>query len=127
MFKRNKLSLTDGTCELLENMRLAIEILTGERVRIKRMELDLKDRSGHGQFHIGLTAEGDVLFAPYWKNRISFRLKLNGGEPVWYEAQMDDLVDEPGVLRVITAAGEDTKWIVGRSATDRWEVPLFKK
>ena len=121
MFNRSKRPvLTATTCDEMENLRLAIEVLTGQYARF--VEVDFN--TGKGKVRIGSTVF-DLCFHSERDRLVHFKYHHLDG---WNTARFD----EPGEVRVINQAkprksknGEHSMWCVGRSATDRWEEPLY--
>jgi len=126
MFRCNELVLTDGVCELLENLRLALEVLTGKTVRFKRIKLRRPFRSGDCVIYLG--QRRDIVCISLYgakEKEITFSTEVTG-ITIWHIAHFEDA----GVIRLFSTGhplikGDDRSiQIVGRSAKDRWEEPL---
>lgn len=118
-----ELILTETRCKKLESLRLAIEIFTGQRVRLKNFDFN----TDRGHVYTGEeTNQVAVIF--HSETAISFYLGTDATSGHWHHARF-----EAEKARVIREFGkydqseDELMWMVGRSATDRWEEPLFKK
>jgi hypothetical protein len=129
MFQRNKLTLTASIMEVLEKIRLTVEVFLGEKVVIKEIELDLKTKEGHGKVKIGREKEETLLFRANIELNFAFGLGSHGrtqkGRMLPCIATFHNYT-EKGEVRVLDMDDERTAdgtmpWQVGRSATDRWE------
>jgi len=124
MFNRKKRPvLTATTCNLMENLRLAIEVLSGQQTRFVQIDFN----TGLGKVKIGSTVL-DLLFTQLTDSgdTLHFHHPLDG----WNIARFD----QSGEVRVVNTfnphknkGGEHSMWWVGRSATERWEEPLHKE
>ena len=120
MFKK-RLTLTATTCRILEEVRIALEVLLGHRVRFKHLELDKSDGRtyGHGALFLR-DKEIPIIFCKLYESpgsEIYYELKV---DTVWYIARFDT----PEMVRVARSNVAGTDWIVGTSAEDRRKEPL---
>jgi len=115
--------LTATLCSEMEHLRLAIEVLTGQRVRFVQVDFN----TNRGRVSVGLeNEERDISF--FFSGEDLLHLVL-GGFDGWNTARFDwGLTTEVRVMNDKNpnkrVNGEHTMWWVGRSATDRWEEPL---
>ncbi len=114
MFRKD-LILTAGTCLLLENLRLILEVLYGSRIRFKHIHLDKGLQSGQGCIYV----DGQEI-------EISFIHRPDGQSDIWTK---DDMYyarfDNPHTVRVINMRfSSRTNWVVGTSHSDRHEETL---
>lgn len=127
MFHRKKAPILSETyCRTLENLRMGVEVLTGQRVRIKEVDFN----TYRGKIFVG---EDVLSFALLTPHADLYEIRLGDEDSHnWYVLRFD----EDGTVRTIndfvprkqqTPVGEVAMWWVGRSATDRWEEPLFKE
>ncbi|MDQ5976398.1 MAG: hypothetical protein QG664_311 [Patescibacteria group bacterium] len=120
MFRKKAVVLTASRCQLIETVRLALEVLTGERVRLH--QLDFNQDNYFFRF-------GQVI------RRVSFSENHNGrymdigvaddqGKLAWYTARFEE---DDQMIRVISTYGisDNPMWEVGRSYHDRWQEPLY--
>ena len=118
--KKNPI-LTATFCNQMENVRLALEVLHGLSVRF--VDLDLN--TGNGNVSVNGKVQNIELFFAR-EDFLHFKI---GSSPIWYSASFEKL----GEVKVIAGAfhfpvkDRHMMWKVGRSATDRWEEPLFPK
>ncbi len=112
--------LTASFCAPMEDLRLAVEVRTGERVRV----INLDPHTGSGTLLIGdrVTPIEFIINQP---PLMEFMLE---GDTGWTNVRFD----EPYVAKVLynhepVRRGHcaHLMWQVGRSSTDRWEEPLF--
>jgi hypothetical protein len=116
MFKK-KVVLTAIWCEKLEAVRLAVEVLTGLRVRIKQIDFNTNE----GQVVVGETVKNIVVFFIH-SDLVEFYFDADKNE--YFVARFDDGPYEVRVINRKAQVVEDMKWKVGRSATERWEEPF---
>ena len=124
MFKKD-LVLTTTTCRLLEGIHLTLEVLKGTPIRFKQLRLEKGNAcfgSGEGSFFLG-EEEIPISFTGDPEGKELY-LQIKIGE-TWYVARFDS----PRKVRVTKKYGsthsEPGMWVVGTSATDRHEEPLF--
>ena len=132
MFTKRKLVLTATTCEILENLRLSIEVLKGVRVRFKHVQLERGLQSGSASVYLldgeQETEETVLAFMSSHTHELRFQFGTRqyfrySDDTDWFFSRMDC----PSTVRVIGAnrtSGEVSVWRVGRSFHDRWEEPL---
>ena len=87
MLKRRKLTLTATTCRLIENIRLALEVLFGARIRFRHLEFEKSLREGYGAFFVG-DNEKRLMFIADAGREIYIHLKIGD---MWYVARFDTL------------------------------------
>jgi len=116
MFSR-KLTLTASTYRILNDVTRMLEVLLGTRVWMKEIELEANRISGHGVF-VADEVEYPILFDRHPIDEDSYQFKIQQ----WYVAQFGN---RPTV-RVARNIGS-SNWMVGASATDRHEEPVFPK
>jgi len=120
MWRRKKeVVLTATTCGKIEDLRLAIEVLTGSRVRIKQLDFN----TTCGQVYVDW--EGcNIEFEFYHGDKVEFVLSGSFGKDNRYFARFDKHPDHSEVrvinFSTIRDPGKNI-WQVGKSATDRWE------
>lgn len=115
-----KLVLTETTCTMLENLRLALEVLLGTRIRFKSIETNLRTRTGNALI-VADEVEQEVTFIHDRSAQLSI-----GVNYFWYIARFD----KPNEVRVILSNnhfGYPATWVVGTSFADRREEPFFGK
>jgi hypothetical protein len=125
--RKKKIVLTESYCYLIETLRLALEVLTGERVRLFNFDFNTEK----GRVFIGNELRN--MTALFWNDdpsetKIQFKLAHCEKNDLsdWYVARYDR-------IEIIKVINEDnplkrdgkSMWIVGRSMNDRWEEPLF--
>ncbi len=123
MFRKKLPVLTAKFCKEIEDVRLALEVLSGLRVCLGQVDFN----TGRGFVRVG--AEGkNISFFFGRNNLLQFSFWNEVGEPKeWYTAWFE----ATGEARVIKdfdnpyKRGVHSMWWVGRSAIDRWEEPLF--
>ena len=132
------MTLTETTCMMLENVRLAIEVLTGERTRIKHVELDLVAQTGRGRVYVGEKERGFKFYVHFQKcfdldSFLYFSFDDWDNDPANYDPTIYTArFDTPDEVRVINESnprkgkGDKALWTAGRSATDRWLTPLYQ-
>lgn len=123
--RKKKVVLTASICQDIELLRLALEVLTGERVRL----VDMDFNTGRCHVRIGDDTRPKKMLVTIDhgldEDRIEFAF-TDTNEHEWYVARCD----RQGIMRVINKHkpfkldGKAT-WIVGRSSTERWYEPLF--
>jgi hypothetical protein len=126
MFGRKKEPVLTATyCEEMEGLRQAAEVLTGQRVRIGRIDFN----TGRSLLFVGEEMRNTSFYFGR-KDLLSFSFWENHYEPrEWFTA----IFDESREVRVIKDVGNPHKcgswdmWWIGRSANDRREEPLFLK
>lgn len=120
MATKKEIILDEIDCQKIENLRIAIEVLTGKRVKFKRFDFN----SGEGQIFVGKEVQ-DVLVEFFQKNEVLLFVFLNmRKDENCYLAQF-----EGSRVNVITTRGLDDKkslWLVGHSSKDRWKEFLSK-
>ena len=112
---RKKLVLTATTCEVLEKVRLAIEVLKGARVRFKHVQLK-RGVSGEGAvyYHDGEEKCEQVSFYFFRKGgALTFKLE---GE--WFCARFDSDGQTVNVIEDHTP-NKETGWRIGTSFCER--------
>ncbi len=117
--------LTAITCNLMENLRLAIEVFEGESVRF--IQLDFNNE--RGRIRIG-EEERDFSFYQPFEDTICFwwgHYHPLNNQADWNSAY----IREGGVINVSNDSNpkklgirQHEMWWVGRSATDRREEPV---
>ena len=117
---KNKPALTETNCTEIENLRLAIEVLTGERVRYVHI-----DSASRRAKVIAGDEEKIVKYRFIGDTMLYFSFGFLGD---YFTAQFE----KPGEVKVLNnnsplKFGYHIMWQVGRSATDRWTEPLFKQ
>ncbi|HBI34198.1 MAG TPA: hypothetical protein DEA43_04995 [Candidatus Moranbacteria bacterium] len=115
MGKAKKVVLTLTTCGYLENLRLAIEVLTGKRTNYVRFDLNC----GRGQVRVGddlVDVTCIALNLLEIKFRIGLKLRPGMNPADWFDANFVD-----GVARVTNGTHYCTVLFVGSSMVDRWE------
>ena len=124
MFSRNRCPvLTAKTCRVMERVRLAIEVLTGQRVSFIQIDFNTcRARAMVGDEKMSFS------FVPDRADLISFAFFVFGDLGNWHTARFD----ESGKVMVINDRFPNSRhghvmWWVGSSATDRREEPLFLK
>lgn len=126
VFGRNKKFpvLTATFCRLTENLRLAVEVMTGEPVRFVHADFNTcKTRIRIGQ------TEKEIHFSHMREDLIHFCLGEQDNPEPWILARFD----KPGEVRVILNGPknyppyfeDDLTWRVGTSFATRWEEPLY--
>lgn len=121
-FRKNQPVLTATLCDEMENLRLAIEVLTGKRTRFVQVDFN----TCHGKVLVG-DEEKNLAFEFVRDSLLHFTLD---GVNAWNTAQFDwGLVTEVWAINNhnphTRSVGHHPMWWVGRSATDRWEKPLY--
>lgn len=118
--KRRNVVLTWTTCERLEQIRLAIEVITGTRTTFK--QIDFNTNSGA----VYCTGVGRKEFEFILTGSTRIEILVDG---LWYCCLFEDdkvyAARRDGGQKVRTVAGELTLRWVGNSHTSRREVPLF--
>lgn len=118
--------LVEGVCRLIERMRLSIEVLIGERVRLGCLDLN----TGKGEVFVG-NVRRSIGLVRSTSNVLNFRI-----DSEWFVALFPDEGDRDQSVAVSsdgnpnkreTVAGQFTMRWVGTSNTDRHEEPLFKE
>ena len=97
MFRRKKkIVLTDTTCQTINNLTQAVEVLTGLPTRLKRLDFN----TGRGQLFVGGTPR-DITLGSFDKDRIVFtflqKIFKEENELNWYIA----LFEEKGKVKII--------------------------
>jgi hypothetical protein len=115
MFQR-KLTLDPPVCAFLEGIRLALEVLEEAPIRFKHLEFK-GFSSGRGVF---LNNDKEIPFSFIKKGGAILSFELGIGDR-WYCVHLDSLQQ---VWLGQTGNGP-LRWIVGSSANDRREEPLF--
>lgn len=119
MFRKNQRPvLTATSCNEMENVRLAIEVLTGQPVRLIHFDFN----TGHAKAYVG-DEEKSFSYCSSREDLFQFAFDDLSG---WNTARFD----KPREARVINfdnplKHGRHSMWWVGRSATDRWKEPVF--
>ena len=110
-----KLTLTATTFNLIEDLRLTLEIQTGASIRIKELEFEKDMISGHGSFY-SRGEEIKLIFIDISPSTIerNFELKIGG---MWFVARFDT-PEQVRVIEQYPTSGPPT-WIVGTSMADR--------
>lgn len=119
MFKSKRLTLTDGTCDIIENLRLTLEVFIGERIRIKRMQINLKSRTGELQFCCDTNNDTTAIsFVVHENGDINF--KKGYSVPIHCLAHFDKQ-GEVGIKvhDPLLNIGCQYYWIIGKSADER--------
>lgn len=124
MFRKNQPVLTATLCNEMENLRLAIEVLTGQQMRFIQVDFN----TGRGKVSVG-EEEKDLAFEFIRDDLLHFTLD---GISAWNTARFDwGLATEVRVMNNHNphrrSANNHAMWWVGRSATDRWEEPLYSE
>jgi len=114
MFSR-KLTLTASTYRILNDVTRMLEVLLGTRVWMKELELEANRISGHGVF-IANKVEYPILFDRHSVDENSYQFRIKE----WYIARFDDLQTVQVACTI-----ESSHWMVGTSATDRHQEPIF--
>lgn len=119
MFNRKKdIVLTASRCSLIERVRLALEVLKGERVRLKEWDFNTDKYF----VYVGDTPQ-EVLFSFVDEDLLDFGLPRDGDTVTWYVAHYDT----PTLVRVGRRWSKDDDqliWTIGRSSMDRWSGPI---
>ena len=118
--------LVEGVCALIERVRLSIEILTGERAKLKCLDLN----TGRGELFVGNVTRPISLIRDTTKV-LNFKIDSEWFVALFpYEGDRDQSVavsSENNPNKRETVAGQFTMRWVGTSTIDRHEEPLFKK
>ena len=121
MFSKKQDIITATRCELIEAVRLALEVQSGQRVRLH--QLDFKQKCF---FYIGIVSRR-VAFCGYDGTRMDFGITDDEGKLTWYIARFEE---EGRQVRVIEMYGlsqnGEPMWWVGRSYHDRRQEPLYQ-
>lgn len=122
MFRTRKIVLTETACNLIEDLRDAIEVATGQKVRLRNLTLDKLRTGGHGEV-INLSWPIKVFFSRFSAETIYFSLREdNGGQ---YEARRRN--GEVWVMDLLNGHvrgdGAPLYW-VGIDKDNRREVPM---
>lgn len=123
MFKRNPV-LTASTCKTLEMLRLAIEVLSGERTLFVHIDFNTCE----ARVKVGAETR-ELIYLHVRDDLIHFAF---GYDEEWFVAQFPELAivrvsSERYPNTVNTVAGKFSLIWVGKSATDRQQEPLFVK
>lgn len=123
--KKKEPVLTATTCNVMENLRLAVEVLTGKPVRFIQIDFN----TNRGKIRVG-EEEKDIAFYSQHSDRTNFFFSKDvfDKDEVHYFVRSD----KPGEVRVIIEGlkressylKDDYTWAVGRSFVHRWEEPL---
>ena len=145
MLKRRKLTLTATTCRLIENIRLALEVLFGARIRFRHLEFEKSLREGYGAFFVGDNEKrlmfiadagreiyihlkiGDMWYVARFDTLEQVRVSCGRPHPSWLpEDQSEEFIpDEQFYEKSISVdeSGADWMWIVGTSFDNRHHEP----
>lgn len=117
---KKEIVLDEIDCQKIENLRTAVEVLTGKKVRFKRFDFN----SGEGQLWIGREVQ-NILVEFFQDNlAILFVFLDMAKDNNCYIAQF-----EGNKVSVIATKGLDDKkslWLIGHSSKDRWREILSK-
>ena len=128
MFRKNKPMVLSATnCKFLEDLRMAVEVLTGQRVRFERIDVD----EGNGRIFVGDELR-DFMFTHGREDlyHFAFGTPHDGRGHDWHVARFETpdevhVCSEHNPVKKKTVAGDcSVKW-VGSSMADRREVPVF--
>lgn len=123
--EKKKVVLTETTCQTINNLLQAVEVLTGLPTKLERLDFN----TGKGKLFIGGTPK-DIVLERFNKIGILFAFvqKIFGedSELTWYVARFnDDCVKITQHRKPHKRKDGMPMWIVGRSAKDRWKEPYF--
>lgn len=122
MFGKKAPVLTSTSCSEMENLRTAIEILTGERTTFIQIDFN----TGKGKVRVG-EVEKELLFIRSRSDLVRFNIGDGWSVGLFEEPSRAQVINEEHPHKLELSAGETItmRWI-GSSATDRHEEPLFK-
>jgi hypothetical protein len=113
MFGKKKYPIITSTfCDQIEDLRLAIEVLTGQRVRLLNIDFNTK----HAEVVVERKLK-NIWFDHCKQDSFWFQF-----QDLFYIAKFD--YKSMATVRVIRNNDPDRKCWVGRSATSRWQEPL---
>lgn len=120
MTAKKEMVLDEADCQKIENLRIAVEVLTGKRARLKRFDFNL----GEGQLWVGNEVQ-NTLVEFFQENQFLLFVFLDRAKDNnCYIAEF-----EGNRVSVIAAKGLDEKkslWLIGHSSKDRWKEILSK-
>ena len=113
MFRRKDIALTATRCQLIERVRLALEVLTGERVQMHQLDFEQEKYF----FYVGQVSR-QVLICGCNDATMDLVLPNEDGMGLYNVAEF-----EGDQVRIIPR-GTNGRWQAGRSYLERWEEPF---
>ncbi len=117
--KPREITVTETSCTLLEDVRLALEVYYGKRIRFRHFQIGSARISGDAAFYVDTISPVDY--------RVEFRRR---GSSDLVDMKIGDTeylarFDNPDKVRIIRIDGhENPVWMVGTSAADTHPEPL---
>lgn len=117
MFKKHStITVTSVPCQMLEEVRFALEVLLGERIRFKHYEIERRLDSGKGAFYTNDGQEHRICFLKEQIDDRSFLDLLVDGRSCVAWVWAFDMVH-------VMVVGS-TVWTVG-TPDSTWEEPFY--